>query len=240
MGFFTKEVLRLNPYNRKEYVRGRGLTVPGKVAFALGLMAVVYGIFGDSTMDLMGDSHHDRSQEEATEVAQTEYSEMFAAASPADKFTLQYGGTTVYRVDQRIGGNGTLGSFTEGSEDYKATFNNGCLANTAYDINGGDLSVEFSTGLFIRTRVAAEADIPTAAAFAEVDAGDPDMLRIVSGNDQSTDLVFTGVESDGPLVPVEGETQRILDTYGCQTGLQGEVALVNAVDLTAEELRTSL
>lgn len=192
-----------------------------------------YGIFGDSAMDVMGDESRDRTEDEAREIAVREYGDMFQTLSPADMFTVQYAGITKYRVDARPDGSGILGTFSEGSEDFEVIFNDGCLANTAYDINGGELSISLSTGLFVRTSATAEADIPSAAAFVELDPENSDRIRVASGNSNSSDLSFSGIQGREGLVPADEQTERILETYGCEdnlveTSLNGTVYLDQA------------
>lgn len=214
MGFFTKRVMKRDYYDG-DY-EGTALNVNGKVVAFLAAVGLGFMMFGDGNMDMAGDSGRTRHEREAREIVTEYYDGLYDSLSPAERFTLQFGGETVLRVDRTPGANGILGAFSEANEDFIATYNNGCLESTAYDVNGGEISFSVR-GLF--NRVSAEGDIPTAAAFVELSSDDSDRIRVASGNTNSIDLEFTGAERGNALVPASEQTQRILDTYGCETGL---------------------
>lgn len=177
-----------------------------------------------------------RGVEEAREIALSEYQSAWDEASPSEKFMLQYGGESVFRVDASPGGAGLLGAWSEDAEDYRVVVGNGCLGSTAYDIDGGSFTFSYR-GLFVRA--SGEADVPTAAAFAEVDSENSDILRVSSGHTNSVDLTFRGLTTDAPLVPADPQTQNLLDTYGCETGIVSDES-VRTVYLDNEGLYESL
>jgi hypothetical protein len=172
----------------------------GKMVAKLAAVALVVGTFAEQGLDVLGDRGHKvpKAVAEATNTAH--YNKTFDAASPAGKFTLQYLRTTEVAsasVKGEWGFNGTF--FANGFDKEVSTFNNGCLQQTAYDIAGVT---------------------PTAAAFAEVNPDNSDQLAVKSGNAKSVDLHFNGLNEGHQLIPADTQTQNILETYGCKTGLQ--------------------
>ncbi len=218
------------PLTKKEIVKG-------SVKATLGVLAVAAGsylVLANNYVDILGDRPGQRTADEAAEIAQETYNQTFDSLSPADKFTLQYGGKTTMRIDYAPGGNGILGMI-EPDNDYRVEYNNGCLANTAYDINGGSFTLSVS-GLFFH--VESKGEVPTAAAYAEKDQENPDVVHIISGNSNSINLNFSGVSSH-ELKPMDEETNRILETYGCQVGMSGP-ELMNAYYFDARSIYNSL
>lgn len=228
MRVFTREVERTRfvedpefEYSMiEEYYTEKELNKFGKtVAWGAGIVAmfgVAKLIGGEHYLDIMGDRAKNVAVEDAQLQAQEKYDTAFTNLSPADKFTVQYAGTTTVNVDSKIGGNG-LAHAIEVMKSYTFEFGNGCLENTAYDINGGNIDLN-AYGLFFH--VSAEANIPTAMAKASIDASNPDIMHITSGDDPNSTLHFQGLQSGDAIMPVDGRTQMILDTYGCSPGLQ--------------------
>jgi hypothetical protein len=219
MGLFTKKATKEvydYAFEANKYVEKRVLNHRGKVAIGAAALVGIYTLVADEYGDMFGDVGTTRSQEVARGIADDEYRARFAVLNPADKFTMQYGGETMIRVDYTEGDDGLVGGILSSDKDYLATYNSACLANTAYDINGGEFTLETGRVFFYSI---ASGEVPTAAAFAQVDSENPDMLHIASGNSASIGLTFTGVGGDGPLIPANSDTERILATYGCQSGL---------------------
>lgn len=187
------------------------------LAGALALAGATIALFADDHIDFLGDRSKPKTNEELIKTAQSDYDSAFVALNPAQKFTTQYSGTTEVSVGYRTGGNGFLGT-VDAPSTATIVFNNGCLDNTAYDIDGGEFSFSAS-GLFFSS--AAKGDTPSAAAYAELNEANPDQVRVISGNTNSVNLTFNGVETSSSLEPADEQTQRILDTYGCKVGVQG-------------------
>lgn len=215
MGLFTKEVSLYDEYYNQNVTRQR-TTGLGYAVIGLLSVAGVYGLVSDGNVDILGDNTTNRSSSEAEALATNRYQSVWDQANPADKFTLQYGTSTLVRTDASPGGNGIAGSMSESSDDFQTVFNNACLNSTAYDIDGGRITGDID-GLFVDGTVTG--DVPTAAAFAIVDSDNPDLLVVKSGNSDSADLRFTGVLDGEDLSPADAQTERILDTYGCETGV---------------------
>jgi hypothetical protein len=171
------------------------------------------------------------SKETAQNEAVARYNKIFENSSPAGKFMLQYLRTTEIDIKKsddmllfiHVGPTSTWRQFF---------FNNGCLQNTAYDIAGGALNLSAeSSGLFSSSSAHAEGNIPTAAAFALIDSKNPDDLIIESGHSDSVSLRFSGLEGDQPLIPANAQTENVLETYGCNTGIPSGHKEVHGYDL---------
>jgi hypothetical protein len=97
-------------------------------------------------------------------------------------------------------------------EHYKV--GDGCLNDTAFDINGGSLhfNVNYS-GAFSGVSVRASGDFPSAAAQAHYD---PNAIQLVvrTGNPQPDSLRFKIAGND--LEPQGNSTANILTAYGCR------------------------
>lgn len=191
-------------------------TILGKLTIFASILAAGYLTVSDKYVDIFGDSPKEVPVEVAKPLAQTKYDAAFSKASPAAKFMLQYGAVTHVEVNKYVGGNGIAGA-VGGGDDYGVSFNNACLNDTAYDINGGTIDGHFYS-LF--SGGSAHGDVPTAAAFAETDPSNPNRLIVKSGHANSVDLTFTGLQSASELTPADDATRNVLDTYGCRTGMQ--------------------
>lgn len=199
---------------------------------------VIMGLFGvtallgasvftisESGADVFGDSNtaqpFPRSEqlEEASKKATEKYEEIFTTASPAGKFALQYLTETTIVVDVRVhepnNGSGLAGLFSSSveNEEFKATFNDGCLSGTAYDTNGGDI-----TGIIVGTSTGfIEGEIPTALAKPQIDSTNPDILLVQSGEEV---LKFSGLIDGDRLTPADQFTVDQVDgTQHCDIGL---------------------
>jgi hypothetical protein len=150
------------------------------------------------------------------------YDQAFRAASPAGKFIIEYLRKTASSITQYPEANGFMGTIVDGNV-WQINFNNGCLYDTAYDIAGGAIHASIS-GLF--TQGSASGNIPTAAAFAEINPNNPNELIVESGNSDPVNLVFTGLNHGDSLTPANSQTSNILKTYGCKEGVIG-VGVVN-------------
>lgn len=166
-----------------------------------------------------GESPEPRTLEAARMIADEHYYDSFSKLSPADKFTTQYAADTTIRIDNLENtGRGFRGALSRHvNKDYAVAYNNGCLANTAYDIDGGNFEYRAKGLLF---HAEAQGSIPTAAATAEINPENPDQLLVVSGSSNPNTLVFDGLSTGSALVPADETTNRILETHGCSTGIQ--------------------
>lgn len=229
----TRLEKKLN-YRADRYEDVKVLTPLGKVVVAAvsipALGAAFYGIFADRYMDVLGDVNTgeaipaDVVTNEARERAEVKYAAAYDAAPDTGKYALQYLTPTEVVIDTRIhepnNGTGLLGLVTGtvyGDTGYESfTFNDGCLSNTAWDTNGGDIAGAVR-GLFVTGEV--EGSVPTAAANPYVDyENDPDVIVIESGHSNSKDLRFTGLVEGNELVPADAQTRNILRAHGCDTG----------------------
>jgi hypothetical protein len=237
MRVFTKDGERYyDSYLGKHRTR-RKLTIPGKLTLALVTGLTLYGLFSDSSADVLGDVNTAESIP-ASEVNATidnevadRYARTFDNASPAGRFALQYLTETDIAVEARQreanNGQGFLGWVTGDNEDIIArvvTYRNGCLNKSSYDINGGDIEGIIS-GVFTSGYI--QGDIPTAGASAFVDSADPDKLIVASGQANSRDLTFSGLIEGDELIPANQQTVDILDTYGCTSGTTTEPRAVD-------------
>jgi hypothetical protein len=190
-----------------------------KYAATLGAIGIV-GFLGKGCVGTKG---QEISIEQASTEAQIEYDEIFENSSASGKFLLQYIEPTKINVVKYKDNGGLIAFFHEGSEGhggddyvYNVSVNNGCLKSTAYDIAGGTIEGEFH-GLFSSGEV--NGNVPTAAAYAYVDKKDPDKLLVQSGHSNSKDLNFTGLLDGEALIPADSQTESVLETYGCETGI---------------------
>lgn len=174
---------------------------------------------GLSTLALAGCSGGIHSRKEARAIAVNKFERTYDGASPAGKYMLQFLRTT--QIDILDANNGSLGSGNGGTQDYNQFFfGSDCLQNTAYDTAGGEINVQASASGFLDSSSAsANGNIPTAAAYADIDPKNPNELIIESGHTNSVNLTFTGVEGDAPLQPANTQTKNVLATYGCEPGI---------------------
>lgn len=211
---FTRDVTIRDYYGvQRDTIR---LTRLGRLTACVSLAVAGYFGFSNKYMDIEGDAPKKLPVAPAQVVAQNRYNQTFQAAPPAGKFALQYLTSTDVAERGNTDGNSFAGEAGSSREDYQFHFNNGCLANTAYDIDGGKTEGTI-TGLFTRGEV--HGDVPTAAANAYTDSDNPDELVVESGHAGSKVLRFTGVENGTELQPADQQTEDVLETYGCKTGL---------------------
>lgn len=223
----TRKVTRTEQYYgrqrtvTKNEVTGFGMAVFGALGFGLAYIGLA-----DSRLDMLGDVSRsedvsvEAQNDEALRTAAPKYDQVYADASPAGKYALQFLTTTdVVTTVRRIepnNGSGLLGLVSGDPDDkikVNTRFGDNCLANTAYDINGGNIE-GLITGLFVSGSI--EGEIPTAAANAYVASDSPDTLTIQSGHANSRDLSFRGLSNGSYLVPADQQTQDVLQTYGCE------------------------
>lgn len=156
------------------------------------------------------------SVSEARQSALFHYDKTFQLASPAGKFVLQYLRSSNVVIDKYQGAQDGLFSKDHTDNVYDFHVNNGCLENTAYDIAGGAVKGSVS-GFLVSGSV--NGNIPTAAAFAEINPQNPDQLIVKSGHTNSVDLHFNGLKQGQTLAPSDNQTSNVLNTYGCETGV---------------------
>ena len=186
---------------------------------ALTAAAVVVGSLALSACSFNPKNEKAVSRLEAKEKAVVRYDKAFQKESPAGKFVVQYLGRT--RLDVRQFPHAQPDS-NAGTNDpnYIVKFNNGCLFNTAYDISGGTIKGTFNIdGLFTWGSGSVSGNVPTAAAYAEVNPQNKNQLIIESGHSDSVSLLLNGLEEGSSLVPANAQTTNILYTYGCETGI---------------------
>lgn len=171
---------------------------------AISAAALALGASGCSTTKV--------SYNDAKHKADERFEKTFKQASPAGKFLIQYLRVTkVAEVRYEGWDNAGMPAKTE------FRYGKACLEGTAYDIAGGSVSASAVTsGLFSTSRVTEEGNVPTAAAYAQVDSDHPDVMLVRSGHTNSADLYFNNVHGDGRLEPADKTTKDILLTYGCE------------------------
>lgn len=129
---------------------------------------------------------------------------------------------TTVRKNEPNNGSGVAGLVTgvdQDNQNYEFTRGDDCLNNTAYDIDGGNIE-GIITGISVDGYV--EGEVPTAAAYAAIDDTNPNILIVSSGHADSIDLRFSGLTEGARLMPLDAQTQNILDTYGCYTSNSSE------------------
>jgi hypothetical protein len=155
------------------------------------------------------------SFEKAQSKATGRYNRAFYHASPAGRYLIQYLRVTKIAELQHSG-------MDDGgvANKYEFDLGDGCLQGTAYDISGGSVTAQAEAGgLFSSSSARAEASVPTASAYAQLDREDPGKLLVRSGHANSVDLHFTNAEGPGRMVPADPATKNILKTYGCENQL---------------------
>ncbi len=203
-----------NDYERRKRSEARDFW--GVIAVgALAISAVGYGLFeaGEFAYNHLIKYRPGREIPEsiAANAAQSKFAKAFSRANPAEKFTIQFLDTEFFDSTRYPNPQGLFPS----PPVWESQYNNSCLAKSAYAINGGHINAEAS-GLF--SYVSVSANLPAAAAYAEVNPSNSNQLIVESGHSNSINLVFNGVESGTALVPANSSTINILQTYGCQTG----------------------
>jgi hypothetical protein len=181
-----------NPDNRRIAKR----LAAGSLTLSIGVL-----LFSERGVDALGDSGRERSSTEMQQLAEERHSIRFRRESSVGKFALQFLAPPTIKVGKRDGDKGIAG-FIASSIPTEYSIGSSCLANSAYDIDGGTISGR------------AHGNIPTSAAFVYVDAEKPDLMIVKSGNSQSVDLYFRGVTGDY-LIPADNPTMNVLTTYGC-------------------------
>jgi hypothetical protein len=160
------------------------------------------------------------SRKAARAVAAAKFDSTYDGASPAGKYMLQFLRATQIDIMSSNNGGFNLDS-NHGTSSYdQFFFGSACLQNTAYDTAGGEINVQASASGFLNSSSAsANGNIPTAAAYADIDPKNPDDLIIESGHANSINLTFSGIEGDAPLQPANTQTKNVLATYGCESGI---------------------
>ena len=152
------------------------------------------------------------SLEKAQKKAATRYDRVFNRSSAAGRYLIQYLRVTKVAELQHKG-------LDDGgvANKYEFDFGDACLQGTAYDISGGSVTASARAGgLFGSASSSAEGSVPTAAAYAELDQDNPNLLLIRSGHTDSVDLHFTNAQGPDRMVPADASTENILKTYGCE------------------------
>lgn len=179
---------------------GKGIL--STVAGIAGIVAT-YGIFGDGNIDLGGDLHRRRSQDEMEEIAAAMKAERYTEASTADRYSmlfLQDPYPDTVEVGELEDGNGFIGKIqavTATGENYE--IGQDCLAGTAFDITASEI------------RGRASGDI-NAVASLSIEERDVVIYPAVS---LGTPIRFNQEDSD-ILQPADDHTASTLDAYGCE------------------------
>ena len=152
---------------------------------------------------------------EARQTAEAKYRQAWDHATPAGKFVLQYLRVSYADVVKERDDDSSHNI----DSVYQFAFNDGCLGGSSYDIIGGEFSADASAGGFLSSAsVHVQGKIPAAAAYPYVSPSNPDVLKIKSGHDNAPVLVFSGLGTNSPLVPVTTQTKSELETWGCDEG----------------------
>lgn len=236
MSLFFKEKETSRPtYNKYGAFKGydkktvKSPTKLGRTILCLSAGVSLIGIFSESHLDALGDRNTAKAIPEAEVNAEAlsrvgrYYDEAFKNASPAGKFALQYLTSTSISTEVRDtepnNGKSLLGALTGtimgDTAHIVVTRGDACLSQTAWDINGGNIS-GIINGIFTHGEI--EGDIPTAAASAKIDETNADVLIVQSGNSNSWDLRFSGLTEGGALIPADEQTEQVLFTHGCDPG----------------------
>jgi hypothetical protein len=200
-------------------VQERYTNVRGKLALTAIIAAGVYGFFSDKGLGVMGHTTTERSDESMLSEAQAKYKLALEKASPSQLFALRYTDSTFVPVHRTSRHHSGIRGFMDNANSVELNpirtyeVKDGCLNDTAYDINGGQLSFNVTYhGLSSTLTASASGDVPTAAAQASYNP-ESSVLTITSGNAHSENLHFN-LESD-QLSPADSPTKNILMTYGC-------------------------
>ena len=190
----------------------------GKIAAALAVVAGLgYGAtkVWDFAMFIRGGDGPNVPVKTAVNEAKTDYNNSFLRSSAAGKFIIEYLRKTDIEIHEYPKNHGLNGG-SVANEVWGVHFNNGCLFNTAYDISGGRINATVE-GLFTYANISGNS--PAAAAYAQINPSNPNQLIIESGHSNSVNLVFDGLQTGTTLTPDNNQTENILKTYGCQTGM---------------------
>ena len=180
-----------------------------KFLAALGVVgAVTTGIVAGN----WGTEGRHLTRSELAAAATGKYNKAFDAQSPVGKFALQFMGTEDITIHNWVGSKGIEGN----SSTSTVTFNNKCLANTAFQVRQGSINGSYS-GIFSGGSVSGES--VAATAYAEVDPSNPDVLEIISHQTGNATLKFSGLNEGSTLVPDDPSTKGVLEANGCESGV---------------------
>lgn len=202
----------------------------GKKAAALGAIGVagffalspnkldLEGTAGELVSGAWGHGTTYNSYAEMDNEAWGMYQKVLKQASPSELFQLRYTDQAHLRVVRTAIHHTGLASIFDGGgtgwgdgEHY--SIGDGCLNDTAFDINGGSLRFDVqSSGLFYSVSVSASGDFPTAAAQASYHPSTNE-LTVRTGNAHPDNLRFN-IAGD-VLKPEDQATRDLLTTYGC-------------------------
>lgn len=163
-----------------------------------------------------------------------EYGENLAKLSPSEKYVAQFLTRTEIRRPKDRGGSTDA--------DWVTTIGSGCLDNSAYDTNGGQLEIRYSTWgwRIASSTISIKSSDPTSIAIPKWSPDEPDIIRIQAGQPgPEDDLKFEGVIINGDdlgdpekvrsgqyLKPADNITAEALQTFPCK--LEGEIVKVEA------------
>jgi len=219
MGLLRSEVMSRGFWDQGPLMARNRLNVRGKAVATLAVLAAGFGIFSDEGLGGWGHFTTERTNASMNKEALAKYAIALQQASPSQLFALRYTDFAQVSVARAAKGHSGIMGFIETSDiednpvrDY--TIGDGCLNDTAYDINGGQLhfNVRYS-GFFSSVDANATGDVPTAAAQAIYNPPTHE-LTIKTGSARPDDLHFD-VEGDS-LKPLDQTTINILGTYGCK------------------------
>lgn len=194
----------------------------GTTALGASVVGVCVLGIGSGLRAFIGSYGPQYPKSDSQKLAIDKYTAAFQAASPAGKFVMQYLRTVNIDHVEYPDAHGWSGDNVLAQDGWGAywqtSVGNACLENTAYAIAGGKVDVNLTYGgIFSYVSASAQGNIPTAAAYAEVDPQDSNDLLVISGNDHSVSLTLSGLENKGvdELTPANAQTRNILVTYGC-------------------------
>lgn len=205
----------------------------------VGVLAILglgsFAIFGDSTMDIMGDLPHQTELSQPARRASAFYKAQYSQLSPAAKLAVQYSGARMPAADCDLrlpdtdtcideygqvvvptsvdkGGNGILGRVAEffSSSDKRAfKFGASCLAGTGYDTTPSEIRIGgFASG---------GGDISAVATINPRPEG-KEGLMVLPASGVGEPLTFD-TRADGSYSPGDSQTSAILSSYGCDPSL---------------------
>jgi hypothetical protein len=205
-----------------------------KKALTVGAVAVAgFFAFSPSELDIVGtvwgNTTSWRTKADMNKEAQAKYKQVLAKASPSQLFELRYTDFAHIRVARTAIHESGLMSFFGGdsggiyNDGQHYQIGDGCLNDTAFDINGGSLhfNVEFH-GLFSSVDASASGDFPTAAAQASYQPATHE-LTVRTGNNHPDDLRFA--IGGTKLRPEDQHTKDLLATYGCMPQVETSSAV---------------
>ncbi len=230
MGLLTKEVPEGWTYDQRDtFFRGwlnTGdivMNARGRTLACLAVLAAGFGVFSNEGLGAWGHGTISKTDAVMNAEARAQYNRALRQASTAELFELRYTDfATVSVARTAIGHSGIVGALetsnilSEPTRQY--TVGDGCLNDTAYDINGGQLQFDVRySGIASTVEANATGNVPTSAAQAIYNPSTHE-LTIKSGNTHADDLLF-GVRGDA-LQPIGQTTEDVLATYGCKDAVQ--------------------